>query len=143
MWKIELYITQCTTLVENKTWESYRKHGSEVQSLLKQCTCVLSHFSHIQLFVTPWLLCPRDFSQQEYWSLLSCPTPGYPLNPGIELCLLYLLHCRWILYHLTHRGSLYKGIQGEFCLNLGIDKDGSKLCRYDERGYFKKRDCRL
>ena len=48
------------------------------------------------------LLCPWEFSRQEYWSGLPFPSPGiFPiqgLNPG-------LLHCRQILYHLNHQGS--------------------------------------
>ena len=45
--------------------------------------------SHVQLFVTPWtvasrLLCPWEFSRQEYWSGLPCPPPGDLPNPGIE-----------------------------------------------------------
>ena len=44
------------------------------------------------------------FSRQEYWSALPCPPPGiFPtqgLNPG-------LLHCRQILYHLSHQGGPY------------------------------------
>ena len=37
------------------------------------------------------LLCPRDFSRQEYWSGLPCLPPGDLPNPGIKptsLCLL-------------------------------------------------------
>ena len=30
------------------------------------------------------LLCPREFSRQEYWSELPCPPPGDLLDPGIE-----------------------------------------------------------
>ena len=33
---------------------------------------------------------------------LPCPSPGDLLNPGIEL---RSLHCRQILYHLSHQGS--------------------------------------
>ena len=36
----------------------------------------------------PWILCPWDFSRQEYWSGLPCPPAGvFPTqgsNPGIE-----------------------------------------------------------
>ena len=52
--------------------------------------CILSHFSHVQLSVTPWivqptrLLCPWDFSRQEYWSGLPFLSPGNLPNPGIE-----------------------------------------------------------
>ena len=43
--------------------------------------CSLSHFSHIQLFVTPQTVVHQaplsiEFSRQEFWSGLSCPPPG-------------------------------------------------------------------
>ena len=43
--------------------------------------CVLSRFSYVQLFVTPWTvahqaLLPVGFSRQEYWSGLPCPPPA-------------------------------------------------------------------
>ena len=48
------------------------------------------------------LLCPCGFSRQEYQSGLLCPPPGiFPTqgrSPG-------LLHCRWILHHLSHQES--------------------------------------
>ena len=51
--------------------------------------CVLSHFSHIQLFATPWSIASQaplsmGFSSQEYWSGLPCPSPRNPPNPGIK-----------------------------------------------------------
>ena len=51
--------------------------------------CVLSRFSHVRLFVTPWTTAHRaplstGFSSQEYWSGLPCPPPGDLPNPGIE-----------------------------------------------------------
>ena len=50
---------------------------------------MLSHFSHVQLFVTLWTLVLQDhllmgFSGQEYWSGLPCPSPGDLPDPGIE-----------------------------------------------------------
>ena len=41
-------------------------------------TCLLSHFSHVRLFVTPWTVARQaplsmGFSRQEYWSGLPCP----------------------------------------------------------------------
>ena len=37
------------------------------------CICVLRHFSHVQLFATPWTVAHQaplsmEFSRQEYWS---------------------------------------------------------------------------
>ena len=41
-------------------------------------------------------------SSQEYWSGLPCPPPGHLPNPEIDPG---FLHCRWILYCLSHPGS--------------------------------------
>ena len=50
---------------------------------------VLRHFSHVQLFVTPWTVACQaplslGFSQQEYWSGLPCPPPGHLPDQGTE-----------------------------------------------------------
>ena len=50
---------------------------------------VLSHFSPVQLFVTPWTVARLDpqsmgFSRQEYWRGVPCLPPGDLLNPGME-----------------------------------------------------------
>ena len=52
-------------------------------------SCMLSHFSHVQLFVTLWTIAcqaplPMGFSRQEYWSALPCPSPGDLPDPGIK-----------------------------------------------------------
>ena len=57
--------------------------------------CVLSHFSRVQLYATPWAVghrspLPMGFSRQEYWSELPCPLPGDLSDPGIELASLCL-----------------------------------------------------
>ena len=59
--------------------------------------CMLSCFSHVRLFVTLWAVAHQAplsmrFSRQEYWSGLSCPTPGDLLSPGIEASFLRSLH---------------------------------------------------
>ena len=79
------------------------------------CACVLSHFSHVQLFATPWSVTPQSFlsigfSRQELWSGLPFPPPGDlphpPRNRTLVSCTAdSLLHCRWILYRLSHQGS--------------------------------------
>ena len=50
---------------------------------------ILSHFSHVHLFVTLWAVARQaplsmGFSRQEYWSGLPCPSPGDLPDPGIE-----------------------------------------------------------
>ena len=68
-------------------------HGVEKETQLaatqQTVTFVCVLLSHGRLFVTPWtqlarLLCLWGFSRQEYWRGLSCASPGYLLNPGIE-----------------------------------------------------------
>ena len=50
---------------------------------------MLSHFSHVRLFVTPWTVAHQaplsmGFSRQEYWNGLPCPPPEDLPDPGIE-----------------------------------------------------------
>ena len=50
---------------------------------------VLSHFSHVPLFVTPWTVASQappamEFSKQEYWSVLPFSPPGDLSDPGIK-----------------------------------------------------------
>ena len=50
---------------------------------------MLSHFSHVQPFATPWTVTHQaplsmGFSRQEHWSGLPCPPPGDLPDPGIE-----------------------------------------------------------
>ena len=52
------------------------------------CT-IISHFSHVQLFVTLWTAACQSplstgFYRQEYWSGLPFPSPGYLPDPGIK-----------------------------------------------------------
>ena len=51
--------------------------------------CVLSCFSRVRLFVTPWTVACQvplsmGFSRQEHWSRLPCPPPGDLPDPGME-----------------------------------------------------------
>ena len=58
-------------------------------------------------FAIPWTVACQaplsmGFSRQEYWSGLPGPSPGDLPHPGLNPG---LLHCRQILYHLSHQGS--------------------------------------
>ena len=51
--------------------------------------CILSRFSRVQLFATPWTVAHQaplsmGFSTQEYWSGLPCPPPRDLPDPGFE-----------------------------------------------------------
>ena len=69
--------------------------------------CILSHFGHVQLFVTPWTVAHQaplsmGFSRQEYWSGLPRPPPGdlpdralesaSPVSPALQADSLPLSH---------------------------------------------------
>ena len=71
--------------------------------LLAELACLLRGFSHVWLFVTLWTLACRSplfigFSRQEYWSRLSCPSPGDLLDPGFKPIFLTSVFCivRWV-----------------------------------------------
>ena len=71
--------------------------------LMSSWACVLSCFSRVWLFATPWtvpLQAPlaMGFSRHTHWCGLPCPTPGALPEPVIEPCYLCLLHCWRILY---------------------------------------------
>ena len=58
---------------------------------------MLSHFSHVQLFATLWIIAcqaslPMGFSRQEYWSRLPCHPPGDLPAQGSNPRILCLLH---------------------------------------------------
>ena len=68
---------------------------------------MLSLFSRVWLFVTLWTAACQGalsvgFSRQEYWSDLPCPCHDPPPEifptQGLNPCLLWRLHSRWILY---------------------------------------------
>ena len=69
----------------------------EIESVLRatgsrqdaHCACMLSHFSHVLLFVTLWTIAwqaalSMGFSRQEYWCGLPCPPPGDLPDPEME-----------------------------------------------------------
>ena len=50
---------------------------------------MLSHFTHVQLFATLWIVALQvppsmGYSRHEYWSGLPCPPLGDLPDPGIE-----------------------------------------------------------
>ena len=60
----------------------------EQAQVISISACVLSWFSHVQLFVTPGTVALQallsvEFSRQEYWSGLPFPSPGDLPDPGI------------------------------------------------------------
>ena len=90
--EVEVHIAKAQTL-------THQVHWSCVTSCSKQ-VCVLSRFSHVQLFATLCTIaCPlplsMGFSQQGYWSGLLCPVTLIKLiiNSVFIKVLLYTRPC--------------------------------------------------
>ena len=69
------------------------------------------------------------FPRQKQWSGWPFPSPGDLPNAGTEPC---LPHCKQILYHLSHQGSLGKGppkTSGAVLSEKAPDVGGTKGCR--------------
>ena len=82
-------------------------------NLYTECVqvCMFSWFNCVQLFATLWNAAHQatlsmGFCRQEYWSGLPSLPPGDLPDPRYQthFCLC-LLHCRQILYPLSHLGS--------------------------------------
>ena len=99
---------------------------------------VLSHFSYVQLFVTPWTVARRaplsvGFSRQERWSGLPFPSPGDHPNPGIEprvSCIILLsrsLPCFLFCFPHQHRHPHITWIKlfvfGDLEMNAAVSSD--------------------
>ena len=76
--------------------------------------CVLSCFSCVWLFVTPWSIdcqapLSMGFSRHEYWSGLSFPLPGDLPHPGVESTSLMppVLAGRFFTTRATREGFVY------------------------------------
>ena len=75
------------------------------------CVCILSHFSCVQLFCDPVDCIPLGSSVHGILQARTLECVAISLSRGIfptqesNLCLLYLLHCRLILYPRSHLGS--------------------------------------
>ena len=71
-----------------------RKKNNSITNLvaiqnLQPSLWMLSHFSHVRLFVMLWTVAHQaplsmGFSRQEYWSGLPCPPPGDLPDSGME-----------------------------------------------------------
>ena len=81
---------------ENLLW------GSHFSLLKSHYVCVLSRFSHVQLFVAPRIV---DYSASLSMGILQARIGSHSFlqrifpAQGLKVRLLCLLHCRQILYH--------------------------------------------
>ena len=80
------------------------------QSELATRECVLSHFSHVQLFATPWTVACQaplsmGFSGHKYWSGLPCSSLGDLPDPETEPASPLALALQVNSLLLSHLGS--------------------------------------
>ena len=77
-------------IVKGGRWPKYCTLGNpRLVNNKNMCMCTWSHFSCVWLYVTLWTvalqaLLSMEFSRQEYWTGLPCPTWGNLPDPGIE-----------------------------------------------------------
>ena len=99
--------------------------------MLSMHACMLSCFSHVPFFATPWIIAGQaslsvGFSRQEYWSGLLCTPQGDLPNPGIKpgspaLQANSLLLSHWGSLHTQQSQSI------AFCLGLLLSCRGNFL----------------
>ena len=87
----------------------YLSHHNDSFDGLRPTLCVTSHPLYGCQLMHSTVTCqvPQSmgFSRQKYWSGLPCPPLGIFLTQGSNPWLLCLLHCRQILYPLSHLKS--------------------------------------
>ena len=95
---------------------------------LLNTVCVLSRFSHVQLFATLWTITHHaplsiEFSREEYGSGLICPSPVDLPNAGIESASLMspALNATWeakVILFSGNSSPKMPGLQGQvkYCL---------------------------
>ena len=74
---------------EEGNYSTRKKEDAFILLYLFNLGCMPSCFSHVWLFETPWpAACQAplsmEFSRQEYWSGLPCPSSGDLYDTGIE-----------------------------------------------------------
>ena len=98
-------------------WREFNEETRKSQCLFFRCyVCMLSH---VWLSVTPWIVAHQaplsiEFFRWEYWNGLPFSLQGILPTQGLNPSLLGLLHCRQILYPLSHQGSPLWGLVAGF-----------------------------
>ena len=110
LWKTLAYISKYREILTSsciipQIRAAYTQHFNKCPSINFLGICVmLTCFSRVQLFATLWTIACQSplymgFSRQEYWSRLSCPSPGYLSDPGIKPTSLTSLVFAGVFFH--------------------------------------------
>ena len=89
------------------------------------CACVLSYFSRVRLFATPWTVARQaplsvGFSRQEHWRGLPFPAPGIFPTQGSNPRLSHSLHWQWVLNHGRLPGTPFRLLLGKGMNPIGF-----------------------
>ena len=107
-------IIPCTLCLDNGLYNHlHNRYLANVNILFSILIWIIIYMhmcmlSHVWLYVTPWTVAHQsplsmEFSRQEFWSGLPFLSQEDLLTQGSNLD---LLHCRHILYRLSHQGTL-------------------------------------
>ena len=99
--------TTSSLKIWHQSWTSNTLSTQDVERITTALNSAVLSGSVVSHSETLWTVACQaplsmEFSRQEYWSGLPCPPPGDLPNPGPNPG---VLHCRQILYHLSHQGS--------------------------------------
>ena len=77
------------TFSNTSAYSLFKKKKKNLNATVTMHAYMLSHFSRVQLFATPWTVDQQallfmGLSRQQYRSWLPCPPPGDFPDPGIE-----------------------------------------------------------
>ena len=84
LWKWPHLEVVICTFIDSVTLCPWAPALCQVPQVFQLCRAILSHFSRVWLFATPWTVAHQvplsmGFSRQEYWSVLPCPPPSSAL----------------------------------------------------------------
>ena len=100
-WAAVYGVTQSWTQLK---WLSSSSSSSSSMYCMRACS-VMSNFLQPYGLYPVRLLPPWGFSRQENWSGFHALLQVISPTQGLNLSLLHLLYCRWILHALRHLGS--------------------------------------
>ena len=121
-WEIYMQVKKQQWELDMERWTGSKLRNESVKAgcILSPClfnlytecvwVCMFSQFSCVQLFATLWTEADQatlsmGLCREEYWGGLPCLPPGDLPNPRYQTHFCLCLHCRQILYPLSHLGS--------------------------------------
>ena len=98
------------------------KQIGKVKKFDKRALHEVKSLSRVRLFATPWTVAYRPWDSPGRNTAVGCHffLQGIFPTQGSNLCLLCLLHCRWILYPLNHLISVFDQLKWDSLSSVKI-----------------------